>query len=165
MGCERWNERDRDWRGPPETQRQGQMEMRETSGQTDREVDTALQGDRGRYRVKGGERNVDHISSTKDGWKLGERQRDPERQGHREQRQTETSERQTQAPSLWRPQAEERVWGSPAHSRPTPPSASWLLSGANSPDSSVGYGGCPHPIDCVPTSLKPLPLASTRVVV
>lgn len=72
MGCERWNERDRDRRGPLETQRQGQMEMRETSGQTDREVDTALQGDRGRYRVKGGERNIDHISSTKDGWKLGE---------------------------------------------------------------------------------------------
>ena len=32
MVCERWNERDRDWRGPPETQRQGQMEMRETPG-------------------------------------------------------------------------------------------------------------------------------------
>ena len=103
-----------------------------------REVDTELHGDRGRYRGKRGKRNTDHVSSTKDGWKLGERQRDPERQGHREQRETETSEGHTQAPSLWRPQAEERVWVSPAHSYPTPSSAGWLVSGANSPDSPLG---------------------------
>lgn len=53
-------------------------------------------------------------------------------------KETETSERQTQAPSLWRPQAEERVWESPTHSHPTPSSASWLLSGASSPDSPLG---------------------------
>lgn len=30
-----------------------------------------------------GRENTDHKPSTKDGWELGERQRDPERQGHR----------------------------------------------------------------------------------
>lgn len=90
MSERRTNGRDGDPRRLPETQRQGQTEMGETPGLTDRVTDTGTEG-----RTEGKmEREMQPTERQMDA--VYERQRDPESQGNRAKRERDIRERHTE---------------------------------------------------------------------
>lgn len=165
MRSERQNGKDRDQRRPPETQRQGQMETRETSGWTDRVLGTELHRDRGKYRGRDGERNTDH-RKTDVCVKDRETQKGRVRESKERQRDQRDRHEYTASGGPILSGGSGSLPPPPANARshPAPSPASWLPRGATSPDSSSGWG-LPSPHWLGPRIPRASNSPSTRMVV